>query len=652
MNIRQLECTQCDLFQNVCANQQSCDGKKDKKFTVSEHYLELIFALTSGVMILIAWLTEHFGYSSISISLFLSAYVIGGYFKAKEGLLDVIHNRSLNVELLMIFAAIGSAIIGYWVEGAILIFIFSLSGALETYTMNKSHREISALLDIQPETATVLFEQGEQLINISQLSIGDHVLIKSGERVPADGQIIRGQTMIDESALSGESIPLDKTINDNVFAGTVNKNGVIVISVTKKSKESLFQKIIDLVQTAKKEKTPSQQFIEKFEGTYVKVVLVLVGVMMFLPHYLLGWSWTETWYRAMVLLVVASPCALVASVMPATLSAVSNGARQGILFKGGMHLEKLATLKAIALDKTGTLTKGKPEVANVLIRDGIDRHEFLQVVSSIEKLSTHPLAEAVVRFAKDQGVTSILNVDHMQDVTGFGIEATISNTKWKVGKGSFMGDSLADAFYPAETSKLSEEGKTLVYVSYEDEIVGLFALSDLVRPETIDAIKSFKKQGIYTVMLTGDQEKTAKAIQKITDVDDFVANCLPEEKVTEIKRLTDTYQTTAMVGDGINDAPALATANVGIAMGGGTDAAIETSDIVLMKNDLSKIAKAITLSKRMNRIVKQNIVFSIAVILLLIISNFMGQISLPLGVIGHEGSTILVILNGLRLLRG
>jgi Cd2+/Zn2+-exporting ATPase len=498
----------------------------------------------------------------------------------------------------------------------------------------------------------MLVEQGERTVNVSQLSIGDHVLIKPGERIPADGQIIRGQTMVDESALSGESIPIDKVLNDNVFAGTVNNNGVIVISVTKKSEESLFQKIINLVQTAKDEKAPSQQFIEKFEGFYVKIVLVLVGLMMFLPHYVLGWNWTETLYRAMVLLVVASPCALVASIMPATLSAVSNGARQGILFKGGMHLEKLATLQAIALDKTGTLTKGKPEVANVLTSDGIDRQEFLQTVASIEKLSFHPLAEAIVHFAKDQGVTSFKNIDQMRDVAGFGIEATISNTKWKIGKRCFIGDGVVDAFYPMETSRLSEEGKTLVYVSKDNKILGLFALSDAVREESIEAVKSFKKLGIYTVMLTGDHEKTAKAIQKQTNVNDFVANCLPEEKVTEIKRLRNKYQTIAMVGDGINDAPALTAANVGISMGGGTDVAIETSDIVLMKNDLSKIAKAITLSKRMKRIVKQNIFFSIVVIILLIISNFMGHISLPIGVIGHEGSTILVILNGLRLLRG
>nr|WP_273841857.1 heavy metal translocating P-type ATPase [Halalkalibacter alkalisediminis] len=552
----------------------------------------------------------------------------------------------------MILAAIGSALIGYWMEGAILIFIFSLSGALETYTVNKSHREISALMDLQPETATLLVNEQERTVHVSELSIGDHVLIKPGERMAADGKILRGHTLIDEAALSGEPIPVEKKINDEVFAGTVNKNGFIVISVMKKSDQSLFQKIIDLVQTAKDEKTPSQQFIETFEGTYVKVVLLLVGLMMFMPHYLLGWSWTETFYRAMVLLVVASPCALIASIMPATLSAISNGARQGILFKGGTHLEKLASLKVIALDKTGTLTNGKPEVTNLILREDMNQDYFLQMTCSIENLSNHPLAEAIVNYGKKNGVISFGEVEKMEDVIGFGLDATINGENWKVGKRSFVGEENAHLFFNEQTSQLLKEGKTLVYVTDATGIAGVLALQDTIRKETIDAIQSFKKQGIYTVMLTGDHEDTANAIQAMTDLDEYVANCLPEQKVHEIKRLNETYQMSAMVGDGINDAPALATAHVGIAMGGGTDAVIETSDVVLMKNDLTKITKAIQLSKRTNRIVKQNIAFSISVIVLLIISNFLGHVSLPLGVIGHEGSTLLVILNGLRLLRG
>ncbi|WP_227937284.1 heavy metal translocating P-type ATPase [Alkalihalobacillus deserti] len=614
--------------------------------------LEFIFSLISGAFILTAWMLQQLDHIWLSVPLFLVAYVIGGYHKAKEGIQDLIHNRTLNVELLMILAAVGSAIIGYWIEGAILIFIFSLSGALETYTVNKSHREISALMNLQPETATILVNEQERVIPVSELAIGDHVLIKPGERIPADGQIIRGHTLIDEATLSGEPIPVEKKINDVVFAGTVNKNGLLIISVLKKSDQSLFQKIINLVQTVKDEKTPSQQFIEKFEGTYVKIVLVLVAIMMVLPYYLLGWSWTETFYRAMVLLVVASPCALIASIMPATLSAISNGARQGILFKGGTHLEKLASLKAIALDKTGTLTKGKPEVTDLILRAGMDRDYFLQVTSSIEKLSNHPLAEAIVNYGKQQGVTSFVEVEDLRDIIGFGLEAAIDGVNWKVGNRRFAGEERAVQFTTEQTRQLLKEGKTLVYVTDAEGIAGVLALQDTIRKETIDAIQSFKNQGIYTVMLTGDHEETAKAIQAMTDLDEYVANCLPEQKVNEIKRLNKRYQMSAMVGDGINDAPALATANIGIAMGGGTDAVIETSDVVLMKNDLTKIAKAIELSKRTNRIVKQNIAFSLFVIISLIISNFFGHISLPLGVIGHEGSTILVILNGLRLLRG
>ncbi|OLS36730.1 cadmium-translocating P-type ATPase [Alkalihalophilus pseudofirmus] len=639
-----------------CYGTESCQLKKNKMKFVEEH-LELTLALISGSIIIMAWLLQRYEYPALSVALFLSAYVIGGYFKAREGIEDALSNKTLNVELLMIFAAIGSAFIGYWVEGAILIFIFSLSGALETYTMNKSHREISSLMDLRPETATVLVNGEERKVGVDHLVIGNFVLIKPGERIPADGKIVKGTSMIDEAALSGEALPLLKTVNDEVFTGTVNKNGLITIEVTKKSEETLFQKIIELVQQAKDEKTPSQQFIEKFEGPYVKIVLLIVGLMLFLPHYFLGWSWSETWYRAMVMLVVASPCALVASIMPATLSAISNGARKGILFKGGVHLENLAALKAIAFDKTGTLTKGKPSVTDLFIRPGIDKEVFLQSVYMIEKQSTHPLAEAVVHYVKDHnvknsGTHSALSVDSMHEIPGCGVEAEINDIPWKVGKRSFIGDSLADSFYGNEANRLQEEGKTLVYVADDKGVAGLFAVQDTLRETTKEAVKSFKEQGLYTIMLTGDQAATAAAVKDMTQIDTVVAGCLPEGKVMEIKKLKEKYHTIAMVGDGINDAPALAAANIGVAMGGGTDAAIETSDIVLMKNDLSKIAEAVRLSKRMNRIIKQNIVFSIAVIALLIISNFMGHVSLPLGVIGHEGSTILVILNGLRLLRG
>lgn len=614
-------------------------------------HVELIAAIVSGVLIVVGWILEKNELTTVSIISFVLAFIIGGYAKAKEGIESTIAERELNVEMLMIFAAIGSAIIGYWTEGAILIFIFSLSGALETYTMNKSHKEISALMELQPQEALVVTNGIEKITPVSELRIGDLILIKPGERVPSDGKIVKGQSHLDEAAITGESIPVSKGIDEEIFAGTVNLNGSITVEITKESNDTLFQKIIQLVQSAQSEKSPSQLFIEKFEGTYVKVVLAVVALMMFLPHYLLGWSWTETFYRAMILLVVASPCALVASIMPATLSAISTGARRGILFKGGVHLENLSHLRAIAFDKTGTLTKGKPEVTDLLTEEGISKQELLLKTAAIESHSNHPLANAIVKFAKEHIQESLTQPEGIEDVSGYGVKATYEQELWKIGKADFVGKDQAEAFLNGVATRLANEGKTIVFAQRNGEIVGLIALKDVVREETKIAIDQLKQKGIYTFMLTGDSKNTASAIASESHVNDYVAECLPEDKVENLKKLKEKFGHVAMVGDGINDAPALATANVGIAMGDGSGVALETADVVLMKNDLPRIAEAIQLSDKMNRIIKQNIIFSISVIMLLIISNFLQFIDLPFGVIGHEGSTILVILNGLRLLK-
>ncbi|KIL47226.1 heavy metal translocating P-type ATPase [Jeotgalibacillus soli] len=614
-------------------------------------HAELIAALFSGVLILFAWYAGYQHAETLSIVLYLLAFVIGGFAKAKEGIQATIEDKELNVEMLMIFAAVGSAIIGYWVEGAILIFIFAISGALETYTMNKSQKEISSLMDIQPEEAWKLVDGEEKRVSIKALKIGDLLVVKPGERMPADGEIIRGITTIDEAAFTGESIPVSKSLSDEVFAGTVNLSGSVTIRMTKNNDETMFQKIIQLVQTAQSEKSPSQLFIERFEGRYVKAVLLVVGLMMFLPHYLLGWDWQETFYRAMVLLVVASPCALVASIMPATLSGISNGARKGILFKGGVHLENLHKVKAIAFDKTGTLTKGKPEVTNLVIRSDQRKDEVLTAVAAIENQSNHPLAQAIVMYIKNNYDVALTSPEAVEDIPGFGVQSTLNGADWKIGKAEWFGEHTLESFQESVTDRLSQEGKTVVFIEKNGTVIGFIALKDTVRKETEEAIEQLKKAGITTIMLTGDSESTAKAIAAETNVDHYVARCLPETKVTELKKLLKQYGTVAMVGDGINDAPALATASVGIAMGEGTDVALETADVVLMKNDLPRIAEAIRLSRRMKRIVKQNVLFSLSIIFLLVISNFMQAVDLPLGVLGHEGSTILVILNGLRLLR-
>ncbi|UOY91689.1 cadmium-translocating P-type ATPase [Ectobacillus sp. JY-23] len=610
-----------------------------------QHY-ELIFAALSGIFILCGWLLEG---GAVSITCYVLAFLIGGYAKAKEGILDTIEERELNVEMLMIFAAIGSAIIGYWAEGAILIFIFALSGALESYTMNKSQKEISALLALQPEEALLISNGYEKRVSIEQLQIDDIILIKPGERIPADGVISKGETNVDESAITGEPIPNEKSIGHEVFAGTVNMRGAIEVKITKPTDQTLFQKIIRLVQNAQSEKSPSQLFIERFEGTYVKSVLIVVGLMLFVPHFVLDWSWTETFYRAMILLVVASPCALVASITPATLSAISNGARHGILFKGGVHLERLSSLRAVAFDKTGTLTQGKPEVTDVKVREGAKVEEVLHIVASIENQSTHPLAEAIVKYSKHTYGLTLTKPEKLENITGFGVIGIVNGVQYKIGKADFVENDAND--FAALASNLAKEGKTIVYVGDDQGVLGLIALKDILRTESVAAIRALNRLGIKTVLITGDNVQTAQAVARESGISEYYASCLPEMKVDVMKELKKKYDVVGMVGDGINDAPALATASVGIAMGEGTDVALETADVVLMKNDLSRLAQAIRLSKRMNVIVKQNIVFSLLVIALLICSNFLQFLALPFGVIGHEGSTILVILNGLRLLK-
>ncbi|MCB5935229.1 cadmium-translocating P-type ATPase [Caldibacillus thermoamylovorans] len=618
-----------------------------------EPYIELGFALFSGILILTGWILAKLDQQAVSVFFYILAYVIGGYFKAKEGITDTIHNKTLNVELLMVLAALGSAIIGYWEEGAILIFIFALSGALETYTMSKSRKEISALMSLQPEEAWLIKDGKEVKVAVEQLQVGDHIFVKPGERIPADGRVIKGRTSVDQAAITGESIPVGKGLNDDVFAGTVNINGSITVEITKPSSETLFQKIITLVQNAESQKSPSQQFIDRFEGTYVKLVLAVVSLMLFLPHYIFGWSWNETFYRAMVLLVVASPCAVVASIMPATLSAISNGARKGILFKGGSHLESLGNLRAIAFDKTGTLTQGKPEVSQYLVKPDLEdeKQKILQIVAAIEKHSNHPLAQAIVRFATTKNQNVPFELDSIEDVSGWGVKAFFNGEIWKIGKRAFMDGNIEEVIDEKQRSFLEEQGNTIVYIEKDQQVVAAFALKDIVREESKQAITNLQALGIEPIMLTGDNANTAKAIASEVGISHYIYECLPENKANEIRAIKEKYGLTAMVGDGINDAPALATADIGMAMGEGTDAALETADVVLMKNDLTKISQAIHLSKRMNRIIKQNLVFSISVIILLVMSNFFQSIDLPLGVIGHEGSTILVILNGLRLLK-
>ncbi|WP_036711081.1 heavy metal translocating P-type ATPase [Paenibacillus pinihumi] len=613
-------------------------------------YAEGVAALASGVLIGTAWMMESASYSW-AVALYLTAFVVGGFVKAKEGLHTLFIERDLDVNLLMIAAAIGAASIGYWTEGAVLIFIFSLSGALESYTMDRSRRDIAALMDLKPELARLVKDGMESMIAIEELEPGEWIAVRPGERIPADGKIVDGRSAVDQSSITGESVPVDKEREDEVYAGTLNGEGALVIQVSRASESTVFAKIIRLVQEAESEKPASQLFMERFERIYARAIIVVALLLILVPPLLLNLSWESALYQAMVFLVVASPCALVASIMPAVLSAISGSARKGLLFKGGAHLQNLARTRVVAFDKTGTLTQGRPNVTDYAAFGGYTDQELLRIAASIESLSEHPLAKAIVRKAKEEGLLLERPEDFRSD-TGRGVQGRLEGNLWRIAKPTLVHEAVMTVELRTAIDQLEQEGKTVSVVYHEGGAAGVIALQDGIRAEAKQAIAALHKLGIQVAMLTGDQKQTAQAIAREAGIDLVYADLLPEDKVLKVKELRQRYGYVAMVGDGVNDAPALATASVGIAMGAaGSDAALEAANVVLLKDEIGRIAEAIRLGRKTMSVVKQNIGFALTVIILLIAANFAGHVPLPLGVLGHEGSTLLVILNGLRLLR-
>ena len=610
---------------------------------------QMLATILCGVLMLIGFIVDknNMGFAPI---IYIIGMIIGGFSQTKEGIEDTIENKHLSVDLLMALAAIGACTIQFYFEGIMLTFIFSLSGSLEEYTTSKSKKEIENLMAIQPENAFLLMSDNTtKEVPVAELKIGDKLLVPKGASVPIDGELLSDHSSIDEAAITGESIPVEKRENDVLFAGTINVGNAISMVVTKEAKDTLFSKIIQLVDEAQNTPSKTSSFLDRFENVYVKAILVIVPLMIFIPYFFLDWSWSESFYRGMVLLVVASPCALVASATPATLAAISNGAKNGVLFKGGVFLESLSDLKAITFDKTGTLTKGIPVVTDEIFIEDTSADAITALVT-IEKNSTHPLANAIVRFYQDSHISINASLI-VAEITGSGMQAIENDIIWKVGNSDFVTDSQISDSIKEQTLQLQHEGKTVIYLSKNNHIVAFFGLLDVPKPEAIECVNYFKQQGIITTMLTGDHHQTANAVAKIVGVDNVIADCLPEDKTNFIKNQKETVGTNAMIGDGINDAPALANATIGVAMGQGTDIAIDVADIVLMQNDLNKLAMSHKLSLKLKKIVTQNIIFSVSVIILLIISNFLQVINLPLGVVGHEGSTILVILNGLRMLK-
>ncbi len=618
--------------------------------------LEVAFTIINAIAGLTAFIGAGLGWDPMLIlALYAVSYAAGGWFGLVASV-EALKAKTLNVDLLMILAALGAAVIGQPAEGAMLLFLFSLSNTLQTYAMDRSRKAIEKLLDLRPAQATV--RRGSRLVTlpIEQLTLGDVVLVRPGERFPIDGEVIAGTSDVNQATITGESMPVHKQVSDPVFAGTVNGNGSLEIRVSRLAKDTTLARIVKMVEEAQSTKANTQRMLDSFEERYAIFVLAAAVLLIFVPWLVLGQEFQPTFYRAMTWLVVASPCALVISTPASILSAIANGARHGVLFKGGVHLEKTATLKVLAFDKTGTLTMGAPALNALYTYADLGEDEVLRLVAALESRSEHPLAKAIVQAAHARTL-SLPPSTGFRAIPGQGVEGVVeSHTLWIGNERMFEERSVK---IPAKIAAMAEtlhgEGQTAMYVysASTQQFLGLLAVSDTLREDAIDMIKALKAAGIErVVMLTGDNPQVAAKIAERAGVDEFHAGLLPQDKVTVLQSLQRKYGPVAMVGDGVNDAPSLATADIGIAMGGaGTDVAIETADVVLMSDDLHKIPYAIGLARQARRVVWQNLTFAMAVIVALIASAFGAQLPLPLGVVGHEGSTVLVVLNGLRLLR-
>jgi len=614
----------------------------------SQTWLEPRLVVVTLIAIIFSLMLERIeAPSGVILVVNVISYLAGGLFGA-IGAIQSLRERKLDVDLLMILAALGAALVNQWHEGAILLFLFSLSNVLQDYAIGKSRQAIRGLLKLYPSEAKVKRGDSVQVIKVSDIRVGDLILIEPGERIPVDGLVKAGRSAVDQAPITGESMPVEKGIGDKVFAGTLNQQGMLDVEALQTVSDTVLARIIKMVEEAQDSKAPTERFLERFEQVYATFIIAAVLLFIVIPP-ALGWAdFTSNFYRAMVLMTVASPCALVISTPAAFISAIASGARGGVLFKGGAYLEGLATIKAVAFDKTGTLTLGKPAVTDLVPCDDMTEDELLRIAASVESRSEHPLAKAVANAAQKRGIT-LDDVTDFQNVPGRGVQATINGKTVQVGSPQYL---LQNGDIPARLSEarhgLEDEGKTVMLVQQAGSWVGLIALADQVRPEAKAIIDTLHKAGIKVAMLTGDNPKVAQHIAQQVGVDQVHAGLMPEDKVTVIKQIEAETGAVAMVGDGVNDAPALAIASIGIAMGAaGTDVALETADLVLMGDRLELIPYAIALSKKARRVVWQNITFSIGVIVVLIFSTFAINLALPLGVLGHEGSTVIVVLNGL-----
>ena len=618
---------------------------------------ELALGVACGTFLAIGFLGEtFFGLSQpVVIGLYVLAYVAGGYDVSRHGLRAALNLR-FDIDFLMVVAAVGAALLGNWAEGALLLFLFSLGHALEHYAMDRARHAIQALGEITPKTARVVREGRDVDLPVEALIRGDVVIVRPGERIAIDGEVLEGRSAVDQSPITGESVPVERGRGDEVFAGSVNGESALEVKVTKLARDSTMARVIQMVEEAQAQKSPTQEFAHRFTRIFVPSVLLGVVLVITVPP-LVGWlPWRESLLRGITMLVAASPCALAIATPSAVLAGVAQGARSGVLIKGGVHLENLGALDAIALDKTGTITRGRPEVTNVIPFNEAEENELLRVAASVESRSGHPLAQAILRRAEAMGLGDLAQAEGLQSLTGRGVMANLNGGVVRIGNLKLFetgdGRSIPEELV-AQVELLEEQGKTTMLVQVEDRFLGILGLADEPRGTARATLEQLRSLGIKAlIMLTGDNERVATSISEQVGLTEYRANLLPEEKVAAIKVLLDRYGRVAMVGDGVNDAPALATSTVGIAMGaGGTDVALETADVALMADDLSRLPFAVGLSRQARRIIRQNLVISLGVILLLIPAALLGMASIGPAIILHEGSTLMVVANALRLLR-
>ena len=622
---------------------------------IQEKWTYILVAL-AGIFFLTGWLGETFFNLNENVALifYILSYITGGYDVATHAIPGLFKGK-FDTDVLMLAAATGAALLGDWAEGAFLLFLFSLGHAGEHYALDHARNAVNALAELMPKTARV--RRGDKIVEepVETLAISDVVIVRPGDRVPVDGEIVKGSSAIDQSPITGESVPVTKGEGDEVFAGTINQEAALDVRITKLAKDNTLNRVMEMVAEAQSQQSPTQQFTQKFTAKFVPGILIFVALVIVVPP-LLGWATIQdSFYMGMLLLVASSPCALAIGTPAAVLAGIAQAARNGVLIKGGVHLENMGAIKVMAFDKTGTLTEGKFQITDIIPMNGASADELLQTAAAVEQQSNHPLAQAVVEAAQQKNL-ELPQAGSLENVAGRGVISMIDGQPVLIGSIKLFRETdwyTLDKEVEQTITQLEESGKTTMAVSFDGRFLGVLALADTARPGVKETLQKLLDLGIdKLIMLTGDNAKVARQIAQQVGVTDVEADLLPEDKLLTINKLKEAYGAVSMTGDGVNDAPALATATVGIAMGGaGTAVALETADIALMADDLGKLPFAVGLSRASRRIIMQNLVFALGVIVLLIAAALSQSLALSGTVIIHEGSTIVVVLNALRLLR-